>query len=356
MDKVWWEQVTRANSFIDKIVSAMLSEKSVVLVLPEHTPWCDRMQDAVENSLSKLNPSKSMKVIDSPQEKVGEFMLNRYCHEEQRLQYRAGKSHAEFLAKCEDTVLNSLYVWVRNIPEKLLPEWVGFLAEYHRNTSPERASAVFVLETSDDKMRMKSVKGVVNISYSALMNTFDAYTFCILAASDAADEIYKKNYLAELVYSVCGEDIELCAACIRQGTRFPKDPAGVLAEILSGACRSDGSSFAYDVDEMNLEKRIWKTQMKMLFPMIEDYRGEFVGRYRKQIDCQLPFRNNSNDVVFSEPEEVEIGTLSFMAASKLISIDAKEHTRLHQFKEARNTLAHLKILSLDEVYRILSGN
>jgi len=356
MENVWWEQVTHANAFIHEIVSEVLNDKSVILVLPEHTPWDYCLRDNVENALSRENSSKSMKVIDSPHEKVGEFMLNRYCCEEQRLQYRVCKTHAEFLAGCEDTVLNSYYIWVRNIPENLFPEWINFLSDYHKNISPERESAVFILETCDPKIRMKFVKGVSNVSYGAMVNTFDAYTFCILASSDAADEIYKKNYLAELVYSICGEDIELCAECIRQGTAFSEDPAGILARILETTCRSDGSSFVLDLDKLNLDKRIWKTQMKMLFPMIEDYRGEFVERYRKQIDCQLPFRNSSNDIVFSEPEEVEIGTLSFMAASKLINIDTKEHTRLHQFKEARNTLAHLKTLSLEEVYHILSGN
>lgn len=47
-------------------------------------------------------------------------------------------------------------------------------------------------------------------------------------------------------------------------------------------------SFSIELDGAAIKKHIWKTQLKMLFPIIEDYRGAIVEKYRTRLraNCQ----------------------------------------------------------------------
>lgn len=352
MDRVWWEQVTNANIFIKTVVDTILSEKSIVFALPNYVPWYQKLRDTIEMDVAKQNSKNSFDFVESPDENVGEFLLRKYCKEEKRIQYRPNKSHACFLAESDDIVLNDRYVWIRNIPNNLFDEWISFLSDYHRSKKRDASSAVFILETNDETLVRKTKKGITGIVYNKEMNLFDTYTFCTLAVSGMQGKIYLKNYLAELVSNICGNDIELCAQCIKRGRQFLADPLGAISTIKTEESRSDGYNFEFNTDDFTISKQIWKTQIKMLFPAIEDYRGDFVAKNRMKIYQQLPIKS-SNGEEFTEPEDVEIGTLNYMVATGLLAIDSEEYNKLCRFKEARNTLAHLKTLSLEEVDKIL---
>ncbi|MDD3417267.1 MAG: hypothetical protein PHY47_25285 [Lachnospiraceae bacterium] len=353
MDKLWWEKITNANVFINMVVDTVLSEKSIVLVLPDYVPWCQKLYDTIETKISKQNSKNSFDFINSPKENVGEFLLHKYCKEEKRVQYRPTKTYARFLAESDDIVLNDRYVWVQNIPENLFDGWVDFLSDYHKNMRKDVSPAVFILETNNETLMRKTKRGIKKIVYDKQMNFFDTYTFCALAVSGMSIKIHLKNYLAELVSNICGDDIELCAHCIKRGKQFLLNPLCVISDLKLKEFRSNGSNFEFVLDdEIIINKLIWKTQIKTIFPVIEDYRGEFIAKYRLDINKQLPIKN-SNGEEFTEPEEVEIGTLHYMVVKDLFTVEEIQNNKLYQFKKARNTLAHLKVLNLEEVDRIL---
>lgn len=352
MDRVWWEQVTNANRFLEMVVSSILSEKSVALVLPVGVPWREKLLDMIEAKVAKKNSKNSFDFIDSPGGQVGEFLLGKYCKEEKRAQYRPNKSYARFLAESGDIVLNDKFVWVRDISLKEYDEWVNFVSDYCIHVRKDLSPAVFILETNDEAMAHRAKKGISKIIYSNEINLFDSYTFCTLAVSSVQCKTYMKVYLAELVSNICGDDIELCSQCIQRGKTFLEDPIKVLANIKSQCTRSNGLGFNYIMNEKIINKKVWKTQLKTIFPIIEDYRSDFVVKYDEKIRQQLPIKS-SNGEEFTEPTEVEIGTLNYMISTGLIS-GVREYNRLYLFKEARNTLAHLKILRIEDVDKILA--
>ena len=59
------------------------------------------------------NPKNKLEVIECPEEEPGEFILQKYCKRETRAKYRYGVSYAQFLGKCQETVLNDRYVGCR---------------------------------------------------------------------------------------------------------------------------------------------------------------------------------------------------------------------------------------------------
>ena len=126
-------------------------------------------------------------------------------------------------------------------------------------------------------------KGVSKIAYDKEITRFDTYTFCTLAVSGRKLPDFLKNYLAGLAAEVCGSDVELCAECIRRGNYFLKEPYDTIKSIAGSAIRSDGTAFSIRLEEPVINRLIWKAQLKIVFPVIEDYRGSFVEKYHREI-------------------------------------------------------------------------
>lgn len=352
MERIWWEQITNANRFITSIVSSILDGKSSVVCLHKLTPWRNTMRELVENRVLKESYDRSFEFLDCPEINVGEFILNKYCKEEKRLEYRPSKSYAQFLAESDDIVLNSRIVWVQNISSKKLGEWVDFVSEYHLAIRNDVSPAVFILEVDEDLAGKITKKSVRNIVYSKEMNYFDTYAFCILAASGISGYDYLKNYWAELLSNVCAIDIELSAKCMGYAQKFLENPYEVLCDIAESETRSDGEPFLFSLEKDYVAKNIWKTQIKTIFPVIEDYREGFVNNYREQIMRLLPIKNSQGEDL-NEPEEIEIGTLYHLVSKGQLVVDSNTYNELYRLRKARNTLAHVELLNLEMVRDVL---
>ena len=132
MDRLWWMHITKAHKFKEDIVNAAAGGRSIVLSLPQNTPWKNTLKELVEDRLRMENPKNRMEEFRCPEEDVGAFLLRKYVRKERRANYRYGMTYAAFLGKCEDTVLNDRYIWVTDVSQKKLEEWLGFIAEYNK--------------------------------------------------------------------------------------------------------------------------------------------------------------------------------------------------------------------------------
>ena len=215
----------------------------------------------------------------------------------------------------------------------------------------DKTPAIFILEVHGFYGR--SPKGIQKLVFDQAITAYDRFAFCALAASDSNTcREYLRPYLAELVSTVCRDDIELCAACIQKGVRFLKDPKNTLKQIISTEYRSDGERYSYlRLDDLRL--LIWETQLKAVFPVIEQYRSFFIKKYSIYIQKALPFSNpNGQDI--TSPEDVEIGMLVYLVGNGNITLaDSSEYPELERFRDARNNLAHLNILEPEDVELIL---
>ena len=352
MEQVWWKQITNAANFIQSIVCRLIAQKSVALLLPEGMPWKDAFENVV---IEKVTPEDSQRIFDvmeSPAGDVGKFMLERYCDEDKRSEYRSCVTQAAFLAGRDDIPLNDRFVWVKGIKARTMGEWLAFVSDYRANLPKGRPPAVFILETSESDA-VRPTKGIDIISFDSSISPFDAYTFCMLAISPLRMKDELKTYFAEITSQLCGRDVELCALCLGFGKDFFAQPADFVTRI-NESVRSTGEPFRLDLSMEMIRRRVWKAQIKTLFPLIEDFRLSFVRRHRTLVESGLPI-TGSNGEKITVPEEADLGELYHMFKNGVfVTLSDSEKNQLLRFREWRNTLAHCSILSLKEVEKLLS--
>ena len=155
--------------------------------------------------------------------------------------------------------------------------------------------------------------------------------------------------------SIAGNDIELMSAIVNNYDDFIRSPYESLLELVNKFEYSDGSISTLRIEKNSVNHAIWKSQIKIVYPLIEEYRKSFVEKHRSNIKLGLPIDASDGGQVF-EPEEVELGGLVYLTGIKSLILPDREYHELISFKDARNTLSHLGILSFDEIKALFTNN
>lgn len=349
MEQIWWEKVPNAVAFVSDIVENLLSEKSIVLSCSGNLPWYSCMVRTIKEAVKQQNSSKrfeSASNIHNP----GDYLLKEFCKPEKRAEYRPTKSYAKFFAGSDDIVLHGRYIWIKVNSKEQMDAWMSLVSEYIKERGRGKEMAVFILEWNGGR-NLQSKKGITTISFDEYVSEYDRIVFCTLASSSVGERPFIKDYLTELVANVVGNDIELCAACLRNYREFLKGPYKVICQVVNDQIRSDGTDYSFSNNEENVNYLIWRAQIKSIYPILEEYREEFVQKYASVIAKHLPMVSSYGET-YDEPSDVELGTLKYMADNGMLYLQAKEAERLKVNKEARNKLSHLAVLSLEEIQKL----
>lgn len=359
MKQIWWNQMVSTRNMLEEIISDAQAGKSVILSLPAQTPWYKELVEQVRSGLCCCDGRRSFQQMTCPQGDPGQYLLENYCKKETRMDYRPGRSVAAFLAEIEGGILSNRYIWIEQVSPAQLGEWNTFIAEYRKAVPAKKDPGVFILVVNEPVDLRKIKRGLSKIDYTERISAYDRYTFCAVCAQSVKCEDGMRQYLAQLAFAVCGDDMELCAACIRNGIAFLKDPVGVLRQIAQEETHSDGSVYVLPLDDEAILHKVWEAQIKSVFPAIENFRSEFVGKYTDAIAHNLPLQNSAHETV-TDPKDVEVGTLYYLAnAGRLVDergnsiIEPHDQDTLYDAREARNHLAHLCALGYDEVESVI---
>ena len=193
---------------------------------------------------------------------------------------------------------------------------------------------------------MRSIVRKKNInvfSYEKEIGPYDRFTFNMLLSTEFKAGNFFKQYLAELVSNIVENDIELSAECIRYGERFISQPYETLREI----CGEDYKGKSRD----EIDTAIWTTQIKLIFPLTETFRRDFIKRKEKLIRAGLPCQTGFGETVY-EPKEAEIGLLYFLNARDRWPLHQHEYEQLYLYHEIRNKLAHMGTLSYEQLKQL----
>ena len=349
MEQIWWERVPNALSFTTDIVENLLSEKSILLHCSGDFPWYTYMIRVIKESVKQQSSSKSFENIPATDD-PGKYLLQEFCKSGKRAEYRPTKTYAKFFSENDDIVIHSRYFWVKISNKSQLESWTKFVSDYVKERGKGKDCAIFILEWIGNAS-IQAKKGIKLISMDKYVNAYDRIVFCTLAASSVSERSFIKNYLTELVANVIGNDIELCAACLDNYREFLRNTFATINEVVHSRVRSDGSDFVFLKSEDEINHLIWLAQIKSVYPVLEEFRENFIQRHHASIKKHLPIKS-SYEQFYNEEGEVELGTLKYMADNYLLSLSSKETEQLTLHKDARNKLSHLTPLTLDEIKQL----
>lgn len=338
--KIWWEDLNGPRRFIVEVAEKLSSGQSVVLCLPERVPWLKTMREVLERLLNK--GTQSIEVVDAEEisSEPQEYVLKEFCANKDGFRPYSKKAYAKFLAESTGIALNDSCLWIRNATPAQVDDWFAFIADYQKFLVGKRGG-VFLLEAGGDFIG-KAI-GVRVLSYADKISGYDSFAFNIFTAADFGNYNHlMKQYFAELVSALTEGDVEFAAACIERSEEFLRVPDIAFTNILSEG------KFTSKKTVDDIDQAIWMTQLKLIFPLVETFRRNFIKQYEQQIKDTPPF--------YQVPEEVEIGQLYGQFAQRRWLISELDGNDLEMYREARNKLAHLVTLPFEDLQKIFEKN
>ena len=329
METLWWEKNPGAERFIKQIVDIVNAEKSVVVGLPEAVPW---RENAIEHCFCypcyDKGSSHSVVTITELIRQPGEYFLDNYCKIEKRLDYRPHISCARFLAESDMIVLNNKIIvyWAHNKDD--CEVWIRFMDEYFQWFKGNRQKPVFIVVAKENVEDCRGIKGVSFVNFEHIVSVFDVYAFAVMASQGVSLNKYILHYMAVLLTEICGLDVELCARCIKYKSDFLRDPKKILEKC-----------GANDEVTKNVRNKIYKAQLKTIFPAVEDARVRYVNQYKDKLINYLK----------REEADIEIKDVYFSIANGKICVPTEVCDEIYRFYKARNSIAHLDIVPYEEV-------
>ena len=335
MERIWWERVPNAIKFLNDITNAMVNQRSVVIQHARPLPWHDYFMSLLRESVTQQDFSKTFEVVmDSDISDSGKALLQKYCEPEIIASYRPSKSPAFFLAERDDIIFHRRYFLVTIDSESGFDAWETFISDYIKSRGKRGDQAVFVLDYTGT-CQTSYKKGITRFSYDSYIGEYDRTVFSMMASSSVNEHPVIRRYIAELAVNVIGDDIECYEHLMDNYSVFSDNPDAAMNPE-TGLTR----------DEM--VHRVWLAQIKTVYPLIEEYRRNLVERRYSDISLRLPVKNGYGSTI-NDPGDIELGTLVFLVESTDMYLNQREFDKLKAYRNARNTLSHLGVLTIDEI-------
>ena len=334
--EIWWKQITGARNFLQKTADTLASGKSVVIHLADVTPWLEDMHEILTEFLNKkFGGRKVVREIDSSfVDEPAMFVFENFCSEDVKYELIPidENAYVKFLAGRDDIILNDVCLLIRGASNAQAANWYDFIADYHQFGG----KGLFLLET-DKTCELGGRAGVENFSFETEVSEYDCYAFNIfLAAQFGTGDKFTKRYLAELASNATGFDVERGAECIKCGNDFLNAP----------------ENFLTNKSREEVKRAVWVTQLKLIFPLLEIFRRDFVKKYELLLEGFMPCHLGGGKIIHT-PDEAEFGELLTILNDEKWRLNPDDWETLKNYREARNKLAHLDTLTTAQVQTIL---
>lgn len=349
---IWWTLVNSSSAFIEQIKNSVEREKNTFVYCERPLPWKETFYEFQRKNFAGISSKKSLEFISAKGENdPGQFIMTRMCPQSVRSEYWPDITYAQFLSQYNDLILNNRIVWVKDIEnDNQLEKWFDFISEYSKLSEEKNYDhATFVVEYSGKKSTKNPPNTVEKITFSPTY--LDRYIFALSLLSEVNDVFLLKQYIAELACCLSRDDVEFCGSLIESGLKLAQLPIACVKEHLLFN-RSDGTRFS-DIDIDEIYSCVLRTQIKIIFPVIEQFRMNFIKTHETSIRANLPITNSFNEII-EEPNELELSDLCSIVRSYASGFTDDEKVLLFKYKNYRNKLAHNDIIDWTDVEKILN--
>ena len=341
---IWWGQIGNSLHLISEVAEHLQECRSAVLRLPERLPWRTVFYEEVDIRRSAFG-GRSLKRLSWSGSDPGEFILAKLCSARDRADYWPGQSVADYLGSRSSLPLNDYYVWITGVRTKAdLAKWAEFIAVYDRAATRPDGRAVFLVEYTGPALETGQVPQIV-----CTLEDYDCRVFC-LEASAALRNAPLRSYQAELALRIGGTDPEFSWALLRTGEALLQDPVATAREVMDRSRESGGRPFG-PLTEQQIVSAAWHAALLLFFPVLEQWRLDFVTRYEQELHRHLPITNSNGDQI-TYPFDLEFGSLYHIVSLPGNPFTAGEVETIRLCRRTRNLLAHNKMISLADAQRI----
>ena len=389
--KMWWDGITGPQTLVRTLADNIQAAQSTILYVPDDLPWRRQMRLSVERVLRSTDNELLIWCIDCQTDcqqfirsdgtlDVAEYLLQERATPDVRSGYRktSGLTIQQYMIS--NHVLQDRVVWVKGLDKKQTRNWIDFCQRYSAHSQYD---GVFVIE-SYEEIQPSPAENIKTVNYLDFVSHYDALLFNNMTVAGMKQKEEWKSYIASVATLICNLDVELANAFITS-TDFATTN---IIEAITAIARFDQFQNRYNAPHLDkahpfvlirdnrlseIEKRIWKAQLQVLYPLLEIERVAFVEHYETEIKEGLSLEYSDKYGVkhkidqygtdLKDPYEAELGTLYRMHrlytagdfGRFLLSIPLEsDRERLTLIHEIRNLLAHMTACSVDQVNRFLS--
>ncbi len=343
---LWWNRIGNSIRFLDQVTDLLRDGRSAVLQVPGALPWRREFCDGVDLRRGTFGGERQLVRLGwTENADPGETVLQELCPPRVRADYWPGQTCAEYLGGRENILLHDYYVWVEDIHTKAdIAQWMEFVTAYDQAARGLPKRAVFLLEYDGPAVEVTELARVV---YA--VERYDCRVFCLETAA-ALGNTPSREYQAELALAIGGEP-ELCQGLLEQGTALLSDPVGATQQVLQTRCTSYGRAFP-SMSDQQIERAVWNAAIVLLFPILEQYRADFIEANWDELNHHLPITNSNGDRV-TDPRDLEIGSIQFIVSNSKTGFSPEAVETIRLCRKARNNLAHNKRISYGDVQKLL---
>ncbi len=353
-------------SFVETVVHSLQQSKSVIILSPTHgmPKGCLEAIQKVylerEAGRWKNLPKSDSAPIDN--------LLNAFSERSSPVSF----PHIQELIDL-DSFKNTV-ISIGTINDKQWSNWSPLViqfAELNKNIDELiRSRFICILQTNSRAMLSLSDVLLKFVHWDGVIDLLDMTVFAHSIFKYKAWGPVKK----ELAISICTElaqwDVELCEILSNRSFEELLSPYSILEEVgkfrgwnlcdsstqdelwQAGIIHSfNGSNHyhsSYCVLNGNIkviEKRLWKAQMKVLFPYLEIQRQKFLEEYGHKL--LLP-HVTSNGEVIENLYDLELGHIDYQLHTNYDISNQKIRKVIRRLKEIRNSLAHSRAIPSEQ--------
>lgn len=324
--ELWWEQVPAGVNLLNHIAYWLRSGCSIV-VDAGRMAWPDALRGYLRQVVTDINNALPFEVIDAsgcPQDMAPDAFIFSCIGEEDYFGTQLLRvNHLRRKPAC---------LWVDHIPAEQYEAWIRMTVELMR----EPSQMMLILDIPE-RVPVPECEGLepVGVGHSR----FDVYYFSLMQLSGMDVDERLLEYAATLATELSGVEPVNCARLCDVAEQLLQSPEYVANSL---GCPA-GSRQA-----------VLRAQMRAFMPLVELCRMMVNELLRDQLVQALPFKpDNGSTIDEKEVDRLELTHVIQMHEKKRIRLSNNLYQLLRQLRDTRNHLAHLKMLSNNEINQFL---
>lgn len=360
MNRSFWH-LPSTNRFLDNILNDVHLGKNVVIGLPSYNTgglyYALSDKDIDNHKMWRRISVKSYPEASSPIELLFAY-FNQAIPTNQLLQINSLFDISDFLGR---------RIWLEDIPGKYWATWSRFIEEYQHACGAlqcfDRPLLIAKVQGQMSNHLPKSEIRLATYQFRNVMSSLDTKNYIYQVRNLPLETSLEKRVAEAVIIELALWDINLVQFLAHRPLEELLNPSGILQKYVDqtsfasqdtnydwtkghinqfeGKERIHICLYKDDTKQREVERRVWRAQVGVLLPFIEEQRRELIEELGSELD--VPFQPEYGRLVTNRLD-LEIGHLYVQIREKY-DIDWRTKQRIDYLRKMRNQLAHLDCIS-----------